>query len=305
MSLLYWLVGDWNAENKDSFDARLDAAAVLLADVGDADAKQLLKKLVELKEKDQPNRVDLQRAQELEADAYLYADKDLLYGIYLRLRDRSYRLPRSSREDWKNKLKDFFGKNEALSLPKAEAARKCLSQMSREIAFETAEWVRSNGERARVFFGLTMCAIVFVLVCVGLIWFFIGRAAKCPNDYLSMLYPVAFAGGIGAGISALRGMREEKLRAELRGLLILQLLSRAFLGLFYASFVFTCVWTDLVPLKIPQEKVAFFLAIGFVSGFSDSLFGTAVTRVITNSRGSKNSKGPKDSKGSKEGSEEE
>jgi hypothetical protein len=301
MFFLNWFVGDWKAENKDSFDARLDAAAALLEGADDAAAKKLFKELVTLKGKGQPNPIDLQRAQELEANAYLYADKDLLYGIYLRLRDRSYRLPKSTREDWSNKLKEFFGKDKMLSAQKAEAARKCLSQMSREITFETAEWVRSNGEKARVLLTLTIFAILFVLACVVAIGFSIGNAANCPKDYVSMLYPVAFAGGIGAGISAIRGMGEEKLRAEFRLLLILQLLSRAFLGLFYASVVFTCVWTDLLPVKIPQEKVAFYLAIGFVSGFSDSLFGKAVSRVIT---GSKGTKGSKDNKGPKEGSEE-
>ena len=73
-------------------------------------------------------------------------------------------------------------------------------------------------------------------------------------------------------------MRQEKLRDENISLLSVQYGIRSFLGLFYGSFVFACVTTGMLPLKIPSEKLAFLLALGFASGFTDSLFAQTVSR---------------------------
>jgi hypothetical protein len=270
----------------DAFDARVDLVCGLLEQSQDAQAQAICLQLRQLKNKASLTRADFQALQENEAKAYVYADKESLAGIYFRLRDRSYRLPKSVRDGWTKKLDPVLTGKEPLTDEVAGPARRLLAQLAREITFETAEWVRRTSERAKVLLGLNVLAFAFVSILVYECVQNVAQASK--EDYLKTLLPVALAGGIGAGISAIRGMRQERqLRVEYLLPLSVQLFVRTLLGLFYASFVVTCVWTNVLPLKVPEkQEIPFYLVVGFVSGFSDTLFGQAVGRFVNRGEGS-------------------
>ena len=271
-------------DHDDAFDARIAAVRGLIEGATEERPEAMRKQLETLKAKTKVERADLMELQDIEAEAALYADKNALYAIYLRMKDRCFRLNKSVRAAWVSELDRLFP--DSTSIANEDLARRQLTLVGREINSETAEYVRKTAEKARVLGRLSAWCIALIGIFLSLCITFVLSAD--PDNYLQMAPAVAVAGGIGASISALRGMRNEKLRDESIALLRVQYFIRSFLGLFYASLVFAGVTTGLFPLKIPTEKLAFLLALGFVSGFSDALFAQTVSRFTQPSEQSDN-----------------
>lgn len=267
-------------EHDDSFFARLVTVRRNLEQGTIPKPKELLDRLNELEKRTEPSRMDLNELHDIEAASCLYIETELLYPMYLRLRDRIYRLRKSVREDWSKELQRLFPDGE--NIQDETVARKRLTALGREINSETAEFIRRTSEKAQVLLRLNAVGIILVIVFVAISAFLVPVADS--KSFLGLLVPVALIGGVGSTISAIRKMRNEKLRDEYQKLLQVELFVRSFLGLFYASFVFACVTINILPMKAPEgQELAFFLVLGFISGFSDSYFGQAVGRFVTQS----------------------
>ena len=198
-----------------------------------------------------------------------------MYGGAMRLVDRTYRLNSNLRSKWKDEIDSLFEDGDPKDEPKA---RNRLCQLAREVNLATAEWTRRTAEKAAVLFFLNAIGLIFIVACAIFIWLY---SAPTEMTFTELLLPVALAGGVGSAISAMRGMREEKLRDEYLKLLTVQIVIRSLLGLFYSSFVFACAFSGVLPIKIPDaEQLPFYLALGFVAGFSDSIFGDTVSRFV-------------------------
>jgi len=231
-----------------------------------------------------PTKQDLLVVQKVEAELCLYKPKELLFPTYTRLKSKLYRFDPDRCEAWLADLKRLFPDNHTTS--DEAMCRQRLRQLTFELFEEAEAFNRLSRERSRVLRNLIMTGVVMLALLSLSGWLVYRHPPESPDSFVHWLMATCIAGAIGAAVSSLASIRQEKQRDDYQSTLQWQMISRAVLGLIYAMLVYSATFSNVVPLKYPTEANAqgpFFLALGFIAGFSDKLFGQTVSQFITKS----------------------
>ena len=287
------------ANQDESFEFRLDRLKRDLAlcepTVKHKDTHKCLEELIKrLESVATPSQSSISSIQSGEADLCLLVPKAMLFPIAQRLKDKLYRLDKGQKEAWINEIQLIASDPSTIEEEKEETVRLRLRFLTNEIADASASFSRVGRERARVF-RLLLFECAFLICLYSIVVYYALGNLKFPDGgkelLKNFLWPVALAGGIGATISALLALKQEKTRTSQKWILFTNILVRSLLGFVYAGFVLAALDGGVLPLSIKSEGgVAFLLALGFVSGLSDQMFGQAVSRFIETGRSEDTSK---------------
>jgi hypothetical protein len=230
-----------------------------------------------------------------EAETCLYSPTNTLIADRIRLEDRLYRLSDTAKKAWLVELdKSSRGR------PENEIAyRQLLRRLTYDLAEAAESFDRLAKERKNSLL-LTLSSALAITIALGVAFFyaFTATAAQLSlrpdaNAFLrslpnSVIYVVLLAGSLGAMLTTTRSLiMDEKARTDLVYVVVVNMLVRVMFGAFYSMvFVFALV-SHLLPLA-PSTEVGlleFFVVAGVAAGFSDQLFGQAISSFITSSGG--------------------
>ncbi len=243
-----------------------------------------LAKELETHHNDRPEPQDLLVVQKVEAELCLFKPVALLYPTSLRLRSRFYRFDPDRRVPWEAELKRLLP--DSSTIVDEDVLRQRLRHLTYELNEEAEAYNRLSKEKSRVVRNLTIAGISFVFLLLISEIIVIRQLLPGPMLFDQWLVPGMLAGALGAITSATGAIADESARRdEYWWTLLAQLVVRTMLGAVYAFVVLAAVSSQLFPMSIPklEDSLPFVLALGFVAGFSDKLFGQTVSQLITKS----------------------
>jgi hypothetical protein len=246
------------------------------------DALQALAQNLSALSNNRPDPHDLLVVQKVEAELCLVKPVALLFPTTLRLRSRFYRFDPDRRATWEADLKRLLP--DASTVKEEDVLRQRLRHLTYELNEEAEGYNRRSLQKSRVVRNLTIAGIILLF----LLLFCEIRAVpkQLSNSFDQWLIPGLLAGALGSNTSAIVAIADETARKEeFFWTLVVQLVVRTTLGAVYAFMVLAAVSSQLVPLapSKPEILLPFVLALSFVAGFSDKLFGQTVSQLITRS----------------------
>lgn len=232
---------------------------------------------------DRPQNQDIPRIQRLEAELCLYKPVALLYPTALRLRSKFYRFGQERRQAWEQDLEHMIP--DGATVNEEPKLRQRLRQLTYELYEEAQVFSRLAEQRSRVIAQLTLFEVRFMAILLALLF---GTIVWNSGGFAGWIVPTGLMGGIGALTSVLSAIGQEKYKEEYVSTLKRQVVVRTILGVVYALVVYLAAWGNILPLEVEQgQELPLYLFVGFVSGFSDKLFGQTVSQFITGKRGKK------------------
>lgn len=233
-----------------------------------------------------------------EAELCIYTPKATLVADRIRLEDRFYRLSETAKKQWQLELAKFSDSKQ----PDEFAYRQLLRRLTYDLAEAAESFDRLSTERATALFRTLTCGLVIIVLLLGGFYFELESTSTQllhqtdGNAFLrtlpnSVVLVLLLAGSMGAMITTIRSLIvDEKARTELVHILIVNMFIRVIFGALYAIvFVFALV-AHILPVS-PNTEIGllqFFVVAGVAAGFSDQLFGQAISSFIT-SKGEKKS----------------
>ena len=240
-----------------------------------------------------------------EAELCLTKPVPLLVPTAHRLREKLYRLDSERGEAWKKYLDRLTWDGSDLDQQAEEAVRFRLKSLTYESKEAAERHKRLAKERSSALQAILCVSFVLVtILLVGIMWSLNGLMLDCCDGVgntqdcvcgaalsWAWLRLVLFSGGLGAMINIVPStISKEKRRSEYKWTYIKSMGVRAVLGGVYAFIVYIATLAHVLPLAIPSDfktAISFLTVLGFVSGYSDRLFGQVLRNLITGKSSSK------------------
>ena len=209
----------------------------------------------------------------------------LLYPTWIRLRENLYRFDAGRSEAWKGDISSHFPVD--VDDPSSHTLRLRLGQLTLELHESAMRYTRLAVERAAVTRKVIKLGVILAGVCALL-------AAACvafSSCAISAGYAIPLSlvaaissGGLGAIFSRLQTLRNERARHNFEEILKSDMVLRTCIGFSAALFLAAVLLSGSVSVfQLPDDRtarMALFVVIGFVAGFSDRLFYATLSQVI-------------------------
>lgn len=238
-----------------------------------------------------------------DAELCLYEPTIILDADVIRLEDRFYRLKEDAAKSWKERL--------AKCKSDEPEFRQLLRHLTYDLQENAARFDRTNEKRADALFSIMIVAFIVLLVLifcfVGALWWTLEmlrsqvqldqtQAAFIRSLPGPVVITLLIAGCLGAMINVVRSMLvDEKMRAEYKGTLLLNVGIRVAFGAVYAIVVVFALFSEILPLKPSTDKalplLMFLVVAAVAAGWSDQLFGKVISAIIEGKSQSKATEG--------------
>ena len=222
---------------------------------------------------------------EVEADLCMLKPAELLYPTWTRLRENLYRFDEGRGEAWNADIANRISAD--ADEPSCETLRERLRQLTLELHESAMRYNRLAVERAEVTCEVIKLGVILVCgfailaaACVALSTWAALVAYAMPFSLLAGIS----SGGMGAIFSRLRTLRNERTRHDYEEILKWDMMLRACIGSSAALFLVAVLLSGSVAVfQLPDDgtaRMALFVVVGFVAGFSDRLFYVVLSQVI-------------------------
>jgi hypothetical protein len=159
---------------------------------------------------------------------------------------------------------------------------KLASQSLDSLEIDLRPTLRRHSAPTLVLFGLG--SLLYFGIPSG---YFLFRSLSNIKDILginvSMLIGVALAGALGSVVSIMVRLQDfVSVSVKDRTVIFFTGFFKPIVGMSFAMFVFTCLNAGILPLSIKMDSASagyFFLALGFISGFSERFAQDVASRV--------------------------
>jgi hypothetical protein len=238
--------------------------------------------------------------QRTEAESCIYIPKATLVAERIRLQDRLYRLSETVQKQWQQELAKY---SDDKSFDEG-AYRQLLRRLAYELAEAAESFERLSKQRATALF----ITLISALAIIAFLFFFFFRSLELVSDQVrsqsdgnaflrtfpaSLVIVLSLAGSMGAMLTTIRSLIvDEKARVEFAHILIVNMIIRIFFGALYSIVVVFALTSHILPVS-PNTDIGllqFFVVAAVAAGFSDQLFGQAISTFITSKKDKKPTK---------------
>ncbi len=128
----------------------------------------------------------------------------------------------------------------------------------------------SRSPPALVIFGLICLLYLAIPLMVSILQTFVGREIL-PGIDVNMIILIVFTGALGSAVSIVIRIQDFSSLMNVDNLVLFFIgFFKPIVGASFALFIFTITKSGIIPLVIdPGKELYFFLALAFVSGFSE------------------------------------
>ena len=167
--------------------------------------------------------------------------------------------------------------------PNVQLAKEALDSLERELR-RPPLWGMLSGGSAPVRIVLGLGTLLYFGLPLGYLLFRrVSRVKEILGINVSMLIGVALAGALGSIVSIMVRLQDFiSVNVKDPAVLFFTGFFKPIIGMSFAMFVFACLNAGILPLSVKVDTPAagyFFLALGFVSGFSERFAQDVASRA--------------------------